>query len=53
MPTLPLKQMMIKEKLQVMEEFWSDLCCNQNYIPVPKWLEACIPRQSIGMHVNG
>jgi hypothetical protein len=26
MPTLPLEQMTVKEKLQVMEELWSDLC---------------------------
>jgi len=35
MPTLSLEQMTVKEKLQVMEELWSDLCCNQNQIPVP------------------
>ena len=37
MPTLPLEQMTVKEKLQVMEELWSDLRCNQNKIPVPQW----------------
>ena len=37
MPTLPLEEMTVKEKLQVMEELWSDLCCNQNQIPVPQW----------------
>ncbi len=37
MPTLPLEQMTVKEKLQVMEELWSDLCCNQDHIPVPQW----------------
>ncbi|MEA2060862.1 MAG: addiction module protein [Thermodesulfobacteriota bacterium] len=34
MPTLPLEQMTVKEKLQIMEELWSDLCSNQNDIPV-------------------
>ncbi len=37
MPTLPLEQMTVKEKLQIMEELWSDLCCNENQIPVPQW----------------
>ncbi len=37
MPTLPLEKMTVEEKLQVMEELWSDLCCNQNHIPVPQW----------------
>lgn len=37
MPTLPLEKMTVQEKLQVMEEIWSDLCCNQNHIPVPQW----------------
>lgn len=37
MPTLPLEKMTVQEKLQVMEEIWSDLCCNQNRIPVPQW----------------
>ncbi|MBT3877951.1 MAG: addiction module protein [Candidatus Scalindua sp.] len=29
--------MTVTEKLQVMEELWSDLCCNQDQIPVPQW----------------
>ncbi len=37
MPTLPLEKMTITEKLQVMEELWSDLCCNQDQVPVPHW----------------
>ena len=37
MPTLPLEEMTVTEKLQVMEELWSDLCCNQDQIPVPQW----------------
>jgi len=35
--TLALKQLTVKEKLQVMEELWSDLCLNQDQIPVPQW----------------
>jgi hypothetical protein len=37
MLTLPLEEMTVTEKLQVMEELWSDLCCNQDQIPVPQW----------------
>ena len=37
MLTLPLEKMTTKEKLQVMEELWSDLSYNQNQIPVPQW----------------
>jgi len=37
MRTLPLEEMTVTEKLQVMEELWSDLCCNQDQIPVPQW----------------
>ncbi len=45
MPTLPLEQMTVKEKLQVMEELWSDLCCNQNQIPVPLWHKDILDRR--------
>jgi hypothetical protein len=45
MPTLPLEQMTVKEKLQVMEELWSDLCCNQNQIPVPQWHKDILDRR--------
>lgn len=37
MPTLPLEKMAVSEKLQIMEELWSDLCCNQDQIPIPEW----------------
>ena len=37
MPTLPLEKLKVSEKLQIMEELWSDLCCNQDQIPIPKW----------------
>jgi len=37
MSTLSLDQMTIKEKLQIMEELWRDLCSNQDQIPVPQW----------------
>ena len=45
MPTLPLEEMTVKEKLQVMEELWSDLCCNQNQIPVPQWHKDLLDRR--------
>lgn len=37
MSTLSLDQMTIKEKLQIMEELWRDLCSNKDQIPVPQW----------------
>jgi putative addiction module component (TIGR02574 family) len=37
MSTLSLDQMTIKEKLQIMEELWRDLCSNQDQVPVPQW----------------
>ena len=45
MPTLPLEQMTVKEKLQAMEELWSDLCSNQNQIPVPQWHKDILDRR--------
>ena len=45
MPTLPLEQMTVKEKLQAMEELWSDLCCNQNQIPIPQWHKNILDRR--------
>ena len=45
MLTLPLEQMTVKEKLQVMEELWRDLCCNQNQIPVPQWHKDILDRR--------
>ena len=45
MPTLPLEEMTVTEKLQVMEELWSDLCCNQNQIPVPQWHKDLLKRR--------
>ena len=45
MPTLPLEQMTVTEKLQVMEELWSDLCCNQNHIPVHQWHKETLDRR--------
>ncbi|MBL0701456.1 MAG: addiction module protein [Desulfosarcina sp.] len=45
MPTLPLEQMTVKEKLQAMEDLWSDLCCNQNQIPVPQWHKDILDRR--------
>ena len=29
--------MTVREKLQIMEELWSDLSHNQSQIPVPQW----------------
>jgi len=40
-----LKKMTVKEKLQAMEELWSDLCCNQNQVPVPQWHKDTLDRQ--------
>jgi hypothetical protein len=45
MPTLPLEEMTVIEKLQVMEELWSDLCCNQDQIPVPQWHKDILDRR--------
>lgn len=45
MPTLPLEDMTVIEKLQVMEELWSDLCCNQDQIPVPQWHKDILDRR--------
>lgn len=45
MLTLPLEQMTVKEKLQVMEELWSDLCYNQSQIPVPQWHKDILDRR--------
>ncbi len=45
MPTLPLEDMTVTEKLQVMEELWSDLCCNQDQIPVPQWHKDILDRR--------
>jgi hypothetical protein len=45
MLTLPLEQMTVKEKLQAMEELWSDLSCNQNQIPVPQWHKDILDRR--------
>ncbi len=45
MPTLPLEKMTVTEKLQAMEELWSDLCCNQEQIPVPQWHKNILDRR--------
>jgi putative addiction module component (TIGR02574 family) len=45
MLTLPLEQMTVEEKLQVMEELWSDLCCNQSQVPVPQWHKDILDRR--------
>ncbi|MCD4719448.1 MAG: addiction module protein [Desulfobacula sp.] len=45
MLTLPLEQMTVKEKLQAMEELWSDLCCDQSRIPVPRWHKEILDRR--------
>ncbi|MGR3221146.1 MAG: addiction module protein [Candidatus Anammoxibacter sp.] len=45
MPTLPLKEMTVTEKLRIMEELWSDLCCNQDQIPVPQWHKDVLDRR--------
>ncbi len=45
MLTLPLEQMTVKEKLQVMEELWRDLSCNQNQIPIPQWHKDILDRR--------
>jgi Putative addiction module component len=38
MPTpLALDEMTIEEKLRAMEALWSDLCQNQNALPVHQW----------------
>ena len=42
---LPLEQMTVKEKLQVMEEIWSDLSCNHNQIAVPQWHKDILDRR--------
>jgi len=45
MPTLPLEEMSVTEKLQVMEELWSDLCSNQDQIPIPQWHKDTLDRR--------
>ena len=45
MPTLPMEEMTVTEKLQMMEELWSDLCCNQDQIPVPQWHKDILDRR--------
>lgn len=35
--TLPLEQMNAQEKLRAIEILWSDLCRNDEEIPVPEW----------------
>lgn len=34
---LPLKQMSIEQKIQVMETIWDDLCKRTDNIPSPIW----------------
>ncbi len=34
---LPLDQMTVEEKLHAMETLWSDLCRDEQNIPVPQW----------------
>lgn len=45
MPTLPLEQMTVEEKLQVMEEIWSALSRNQDQVPVPQWHKDVLDRR--------
>ena len=45
MPTLPLEKITVTEKLQVVEELWSDLCCNQDPIPVLQWHKDILDRR--------
>ena len=45
MLTLSLEEMTVEEKLQLMEELWSDLSCNQNHIPVPQWHKDILDRR--------
>ncbi len=35
--TLPLKEMTVEEKLQLMEAIWEDLSQNAEQIPPPAW----------------
>ncbi len=35
--TLPLKEMTVEEKLQLMEAIWDDLSQNAEQIPPPPW----------------
>ncbi len=37
MPRLPLDQMTVEEKLEVMEEIWADLCRKPDDVPSPAW----------------
>jgi hypothetical protein len=36
-PTLPLDQMTVAEKLQLMEVLWEDLSKNPDDVPSPEW----------------
>jgi len=35
--TLPLKEMTVEEKLQLMEALWDDLCQHADQLPPPAW----------------
>ena len=37
MPTLSIEKMMVKGKLEVRKEFWTDIPCEHDRIPVPHW----------------
>ena len=39
MITLPLDEMTVEEKLQVMEMLWENLCQDEANIPSPAWHE--------------
>ena len=45
MLTLPLEKMTTEEKLQAMEELWSDLSRNQNQVPIPNWHKDILDRR--------
>jgi hypothetical protein len=34
---LPLAEMSVEDKLQALEALWTDLCRNEEDIPVPQW----------------
>ena len=35
--TLPLEEMSVEEKIEIMENIWDDLCKKEDLIPSPAW----------------
>ena len=35
--SIPLEQMSVEDKLQAIEEIWSDLACTPENVPSPSW----------------